>query len=279
MSRRRPICRGPLPVALFLAASLLTAAARGATVDDLYQARAIVTGRGEAERARGFALCLEDVLIKVSGDPRLAGEPALAPLLSEAASLVTGFDYHDRMAGLPLHDEQGTRDRPYDLFVSFDRARIDAALGALGRAPWPAERPRLVIVLGVRDAQVAYVLARDGERGLGQRQSLAAAAAKRGVPIVLPAQAALAASGVTYDGIAASHPSGIAALTQTEGADLPLVGTLVWTEAAPGWTADWTIVWHGTVHRWQVRGVSFDDAFRNAIGGAEQILSGHGEPG
>jgi uncharacterized protein len=278
MRRQRALSHCALPVVLLLATGLLTAAAKGATVDDLYQARAIVTGRGEAERARGFALCLEDVLIKVSGDPRLTGDPALAPLLGEAAALVAAFDYRDRMAGLPLHDEQGTRDRPYDLLVSFDRARIDAALGALGRAPWPAERPRLVIVLGIHDTQTVYVLARDGERGLGQRQALAAAAAKRGMPIVLPAQAALAESSITYDRVAANRLPGVASLTQREGGDLPLVGTLVWTEAALGWTADWTITWHGATHHWQVRGVSFDDAFRNAIGGAEQLLSGHGEP-
>jgi hypothetical protein len=35
----------------------------------------------------------------------------------------------------------------------------------------------------------------------------------------------------------------------------------------------------GQLHRWQFRGVTFDEAFRRALGGAAQILSGNGEAG
>jgi hypothetical protein len=31
-------------------------------------------------------------------------------------------------------------------------------------------------------------------------------------------------------------------------------------------------------YRWQIRGVGFDDAFRNGMRGAVQVLSGHGQP-
>jgi hypothetical protein len=37
--------------------------------------------------------------------------------------------------------------------------------------------------------------------------------------------------------------------------------------------------WNGRMHRWQLRGVTFDEAFRRGIGGAAQILSGNGDPG
>src|ERR1700720_3552077 len=103
--------RHALTLTILLAAACLGRAASAA--DDLYRAQAIVTGEGEAERARGFALCLEAVLVKVSGDPRLQGDPAAAALQAQAAGFVTGFDYHDRMAGIPVHDEQGTRERPF----------------------------------------------------------------------------------------------------------------------------------------------------------------------
>ena len=56
---------------------------------------------------------------------------------------------------------------------------------------------------------------------------------------------------------------------------MALTGTLVWTEAASGWTARWRLAWHGREHRWRIRGVSFDDAFRNGIDGAVAVLSGH----
>jgi hypothetical protein len=104
--------------------------ASGANVDDLYQCQTIVTGQGEESRRFGFPVCLEQVLVKVSGDPRLIGDPEVAGLAGQAATFVTDFAFRDRMAGIPVHDEQGTRDRPYDL-----TGRADQAEDAAGRRP------------------------------------------------------------------------------------------------------------------------------------------------
>jgi hypothetical protein len=45
-----------------------------------YQAMEIVTGTDMRERPRGFAMCLEDVLVKLSGDPRLRSDPRVTEL-------------------------------------------------------------------------------------------------------------------------------------------------------------------------------------------------------
>lgn len=265
------VCRAILALAIAFAAPAGSLAA-----EDLYRTQAIVTGQGEAERARGFALCLEAVLVKVSGAPRLIGDPRLPSLKETAGSFVATFAYHDRMQGIPIHDEQGTRDRPFDLTVAFDPQKVDAALRSLALAPWPEPRPRLALLLGVQDATAAYVLAEDGERGLGQRQALAAAAAKRGISLVLPKTAVLAARHISYRRLAAMPASRRRGLARESGGDAALAGTLVWTEAASGWTARWHLSWQGREHRWQIRGVSFDDAFRDAVDRAVAILSGHG---
>ena len=55
----------------------VSAAMPGAPIE-LYQAKPIVTGTGEKNRQIGFALAFEDVLVKVSGDPRLIGDPRVA---------------------------------------------------------------------------------------------------------------------------------------------------------------------------------------------------------
>ena len=139
------------------------------TALNLYQARTIVTGQREETRGPGFERCLEDVLVKVSGDPLVLADPALAGMKRNAVSYVAGFHYRDRMEGIPIHDEQGSRDRPYDLTVDFQANQIDAALRSLGREPWTAPRPRLVVFLGVRLGTATYMLARDGDHGLDQR--------------------------------------------------------------------------------------------------------------
>src|SRR5260370_25460527 len=103
--------------------------------DDLYRALAIVTGQGQANRIVGLASCLEDVLIKVSGAQKLAGDRRLAAYKSNAKDLVRAFSYHDQMSGTPTRDEQGTRDRPYHLTLDFDETKIDDLLHALQIKP------------------------------------------------------------------------------------------------------------------------------------------------
>lgn len=62
------------------------------------------------------------------------------------------------------------------------------------------------------------------------------------------------------------------------GADLVLRGSLVWNKGASGWLAEWGLFDGQKIHRWKINGVSFDEAFRNALRGSALILSGNGEP-
>lgn len=264
----------------YVAALLIAAcsAAVAASVDDLYQAQTIVTGQTEPNRSAGFAQSLTDVLVKVSGDPRLMNEPRVAAMAGQAATFVRAFRYRDRMAGIPVHDEQGTRDRPYDLTVDFHPEKIDAALRALGREPWAASRPRVVVFLAVRNGALAYVLADDGNRGFNQREALQEASKKIGVPIALPNQAALSTAGLDFEKLPTVDLSSLDAAAKTTGGDLALAGSMVFSDEARGWIADWRLASQGMTYRWQIRGVNFDEAFRNAMRGTAQILSGHGQP-
>ncbi len=216
-----------------LAAALLglqPAPISAAEPDDLYQAAAIVTGTGEVNRRLGLAMCLEDVLVKVSGDPRLIGDPRVAALAKQANVLVGSFTYRDRFAHRPINDEQGTRDRPHDLTVQFERAKIDAELAKLGRKPWIGRRPGLVIFLGVNNGAVAYALASDGERGADQRESLAEAAKKLAFTMTLPNTAALAAAGASYESLGTLEPARLEDAAKAAGGEVALIGRLAWSD-------------------------------------------------
>jgi hypothetical protein len=254
----------------------LDGAARAATAGgDLYEAETIVTGEREETRIPGFAECLEQVLVKVSGDPRLIGDKRVAVLAGEARTFVSDFRYHDRMSGIPHHDEQGTRDRPYDLIVAFDRAKIDAALRSLGREPWTAVRPRIAVFLGMRNLTSAFMVAGDGDREL-ERSALAAAAKQLGIAATLPSRAALADSGLRFENLPAADPARLGATAS--GGELALVGRMVWSDQALAWIADWRLGAEGRTYQWQAKSVTFDDGFRQAMGGVAQILSGRGSP-
>ena len=243
----------------------------------MYEAQAIVTGQREPERTRALPDCFADVLIKVSGDPSIADDRRIVALKGKAAEFVESFRYHDRMAGIPVHDEQGTRDRPYDLIVHFDASKIDAALRSVGREPWPEPRPHIAVFIGMMNGPVPYLLTTDDNRHVGERLSLDTAAQKYGMSSVLPKASALASAGIDFDHLPAIGSERLLALSKDAGGDAALVGVLYWIEQEFGWRADWRVVQQRD-SRWRVRGVSFDQAFRNGLAGSARILSGHGDP-
>jgi hypothetical protein len=245
---------------------------------DLYRAQAIVTGQGEANRIIGFASCLEDVLIKVSGAQKLAGDRRLAAYKSKAKGFVRAFSYHDQMSGTPTRDEQGTRDRPYDLIVDFDEKKIDDILKALGLEPWLSRRPVLGVFVEMQQGLKKYMVTADAEQTELQRESLLGAAGKRGMTIVLPSVAALAKLSINGVELRTMTSSTLASVAAQQGGEIALVGRLVWVDRELGWATQWQMDWQSRTHRWQVRGVTFDEAFRRGIGGAAQILSNNDDP-
>jgi hypothetical protein len=246
--------------------------------DDLYRAEAIVTGQGEANRIIGFASCLEDVLIKVSGAQKLAGDRRSAAYKSNAKDFVRAFSYHDQMSGTPTRDEQGTRDRPYDLIVDFDEKKIDDLLKALRLKPWLSHRPILAVFVEMQQRPKKYMVTADADQAALQRESLLAAAAKRGMTVVLPSAAALAESSINGAEFGTTTSSTLGSVAAQQGAEVVLIGRLVWVDRELGWATQWQMDWQSRTHRWRVRGVTFDEAFRYGIGGAAQILSNNGDP-
>jgi hypothetical protein len=257
---------------------LACAPALAVEVENLYLAKAIVTGIGEKNRIPGLVQCLQDVLVRVSGDPRLIGDPAATALAKNVTEYVASFRYRDRLEGIPIHDEQGSYDRPHDLTVDFAPEKIDAALASLGRKPWTTERPLLVMFLGVENTKGSFVLAGDGDQSPYMAESVALASERVGMPVTLPSEATLSEAGLTFDKLASADPEGLEPVARAAGGDLVLAGSLIWSDAEHGWIADWRFRHGGGDFAWHIRGVGFDDAFRNGLRGAAQILSGNGVP-
>jgi uncharacterized protein len=246
--------------------------------DELYRAQAVVTGTDEPNRIEALGPCLEEVLVKVSGAQKLAGDLRLAPYKVKAKDIVSAYSYRDQMSGIPIHDEQGTRDRPYDLTVDFDPNKIADVLKALGLKPWATHRPVVAVFAGLKQGVNNFIVAADGERGTDQRDSLQTTAARRGVPIVLPATSDLAKSGIDAMTIAKTEPSSLASAIAGKNIEVVLIGQLMWNDRKLDWSAQWRIDWDGKTHRWQLRAPTYDEAFRRGIGGVAQMLSGNGEP-
>ena len=262
-----------------LVSALLGLAVLPVKADDLaglYRAKAIVTGTGETNRAIGFELCLDQVVVRVSGDQRLLARPGMAALRADAARLVASFSYRDRLEGIPIHDEQGSHDRPHDLTCDFDPAKLDAALAALGAKPWLAKRPVVVPLLAVERQDRRFLLSADGSDGPFMDVSFAAAAEPLAMAIALPSKSSLA--GMDESSLSAGRPCDAGPIGESSRRRRASDRPPHWSDSDLGWIAEWKIVVDGRTHQWQVRGVSFDEAFRVAMRGAAQVLSGNGSP-
>jgi hypothetical protein len=247
-------------------------------VRGLYQAETIVTGRGESERLRGFRIGLEEVVAKLSGDAERVRSQGVKRLLTRAADFVERYEYEDRMQGIPIHDEQGTRERPHYLRMTFRRSAVDETLRVLGMTPWGGDRPKVMVWLGIRDSVRSYVLGSETAFGYGQREVLKSVSKERGVPIMLPVMDAKDRAVIAYDSIAEGDLSRLRLASERYDADATLFGTLVMNETGY-WILAWSLDWKSHLRRSQLEGVTFDVALRAAIERAAKIFSTSSEGG
>src|SRR5438270_10539785 len=115
-----------------LSCALLALACPARAGSDLFTCRVIVTGTDMRSRPEALAQCVREVVVKVTGKPSLGDDARTAAIAQRADALVEDFIYLDRMSGIPHHDEQGTRDRPFDFVGHVDEARMTGALESAG---------------------------------------------------------------------------------------------------------------------------------------------------
>jgi hypothetical protein len=271
-----------LALAAFLSPLWSAAHAQRVPVSEIYTTQSVVTGFDERNRPLGFRLCFDDVLVKVSGDGSIVDDKRFAAFEAKAGEYIDSFSYRDTLFGKPLHDEQGSYDRPHFLTCHFNPHKIDEILTSMGRKPWPHPRPALAMVLVVdglvHGRKVSGVLSSDGAFDPDMRYSLATAARRYGVIVNLPSVAALKDNGID-PGLAAAIPADrLSKLAAASNGTVPLAGNLQWSDAAHGWIASWALEAGGRHFKWAVRGVNYDEAFRVAVRGAGRALSGNGEP-
>jgi hypothetical protein len=238
--------------------------------DVLYRSSLIVTGDREETRVPAIPQGFELAAQKLTGNPDIAQNPLFTPLAIASRAMIWSYTYHDRMFGIPIHDEQGTRDRPFDLTFQFDPKRMNDAMTAMGEKPWLDPRPKLAIVVEVTDITRSYLLAADGVHGSDLRASFEDASVRFAIPIVFAKETDLSA--ITPNKLDEMSQGALAGLKSTLGADAILVGHLDWERSKSGWHAAWRLPLAEQDLAWEIAGVNFDAAFRNAIGGAAKRL-------
>jgi hypothetical protein len=261
-----------------MAAICFALVAPAAAGDAMFQGKAIVTGKGPVNRVPGLRQAFEDVLVKASGDAGLIGDKRVAALAERVDDYVAGFSYRDLYEGRQIHDEQGSYDRPHEITVDFKPERITEALNSLGLELWPEPRPHIVVFLAVGKEKLAFVLASVRVDIPDMGFSLAAAAKRIGLDVILPDRASLEEDGIDVRGLATKGLPQLVEPARKAGGDTPLNGLLMWSDKDLGWVSKWAVERDGKPVVWGVRGVGFDEAFRVGVRGAAKVLSGNGRP-
>jgi hypothetical protein len=174
---------------------------------ELYQATAPVADRSDAAQGAAFQAALKIVLIRVTGRRNADEDPALAPLTSNARRYVQQY----RAAP----DNQ--------LWVAFDGAAIERWLTQNNQPLWGRERPITAVWLAVQGGpQTGSVITAEDSSEL--KQSIDAAAAARGAPLVWPTSADLQRNHLDYAALTSASPSALADLGHRLGGEGTLIG-------------------------------------------------------
>ncbi len=217
-----------------LTGQLFWTGAQAVPVPDLYTAQVPTAGLSGAPLDAAFALALDEVLVRVTGQRLLSAASARRQALGPAGPLVR------RYQSVP-----GGKVR-----VSFDPEALHRRLDAANLPVWADDRPRTLVILpadvatsvALPDPVSVPGVAPPGDPAGSSQQLLLATAASRGVPVVLATERA------------ASNPTAENPLLDAEstaraaGADLLLVGrraavggpaVLRWTLAQGSERAEW----------------------------------------
>lgn len=244
---------------IFVAWCGLAAFPAVAEMPDLYTATVIVTGRDNlVERHRGIVEALPKVLTQLTVDPAVAARAS--GYLDRADSLVDGFDYVDRKEGIQISDEQGTRERSFELAVHFSLDGINKVLAELGVVPWTGPRPDIGVALVINDGNGPYLLTRTSEKGYGQRLALVDDAETLAIGVKLP------------DSEAGIGPDAVAAVAKLN-TPVHLIGHMTATPDGY-WDTDWRLTGDGIGTAFTYAHATFDVAIGGALLQSARALAG-----
>ncbi|MFJ4158061.1 DUF2066 domain-containing protein [Pseudomonas sp. NPDC089752] len=204
--------------------ALIASVAQAENVSGLYQVREPIEGQGAEARSAATAKALDTLVLRLTGDPKAAQNPALAELRKDPQQIIN-----------QVGTEAGP---PESVVVEFDPGSTERALRKAGLALWGSNRPS---ILGwwLNDSVEGSNLIGDGQ---ASAQPLRRAAQHRGLPLRLPLadlQEQLVANAKQLEG---SDPAPLREASERYGADALLAVHA--NEADGKWQGKWQL-WLG----------------------------------
>lgn len=196
----------------------------------LYEGEAVVESQSEAARNAALPQALAAALVRLTGDPAVASDPAIRPELARAPTLMQQFRYRQEA------DPASPGLSRSVLVVRFDPSGVDALIALGGRSVWPSPRPSPVVWLAIDDGRGPRLL------GSAQAQAVAALTAQaraRGLTVTYPLLDLEETRSLVVSAFWAGDSAAARRASPRYQSRVSLVGKLY--RSASGWTAEWVL--------------------------------------
>ena len=258
--------QGPTRLAVFGAVLYLVSLAGLATAgENLFEADVPVEGQQPELRAGYMKTALQEVLVRVAGQPDVLNQPGVRALLARPERLVEQYRYYN---------QSGSAAPQLMLRVRFDGPAIQQALREQGLSFWgSSERPEVLLWIAVEDRGRRYIVSAQDETDASRQ--LQQAARQRGIPVVLPLMDLEDQGKVRFTDVWGGFFDGVGAAAPRYNPGAVLIGRIN-RGASGSWVARWDVLEGGS---WSGSSGQLGDALQTGIDTlSERLAAGFAAP-
>lgn len=232
---------------------------------DMYAAETVVADEGSDTRNAALSGLLAEVLVRVSGNAGIAGQPAARELINMAPSLVQQYRYRSA-------DRDGETVRY--LWARFDQPVVDRLMRERNLPVW-ASRPRVLLWIATESGGQRSLLNLDNEAEA--RVALQAQAQRRGLPLQLPLLDLEDQAQLTPADVWSNYQPGIRQASARYPHDLIVTGRLR-SQAKGRWAGTWSILGRDASQDFQTPPQTLADGLASAVDQTQNLLAARYAP-
>ena len=233
--------------------------------DKLFEADVPVAGQQPDLRTAYMKTALQEVLVRVTGQPEVLTRDSVRAMLDSPERFVQQYRYYTVPGSTPPR---------LMLRVSFDGGSIKQALRQQGVAYWgKTERPETLLWLAVEDGGTRYIVsAQDNSDAARELQE---AARQRGIPLLLPLMDLEDQSQVRFTDVWGGFFDGLLAASARYKPGDVMIGR-IHRDPSGGWEARWDMGGGRDGGSWSGSGEQLGDVLQAGIDTlSERLAAGH----
>lgn len=226
------------------------------TVNGLYQTSVVVADESAAVRVEAMQLAMQQVLVKLSGDSKIATVSGAEEIIKRAQQFVQQFRY--KRAGTTKAGIQGET----ELQVKFDETALNSEIRNYALPLWGQERPAVLVWMALDNAAGRNIVSLEDNPDI--IDFVDATAAARGIPLLFPLMDLEDTARMNVSDLWGDFEQPIVAASARYQSDAIAVGRITQGGAA-GWQTQWTLYMDQQASRWSTENTDVALALEEAI--------------